>query len=207
MLDACCYTEEYCFVIDSVQIRNFSMDEYNYLDSLKEIEANNYAIALNAQTLDAICWAKMSFGGNLLAYSCEEEYYRLKSKVVNISIKSNQNLNSNYPAGSELKALFRPIDTTRECLSNNPNHDKTGCLNDLFKLGKSDSLEYSFNEFMALNNYFNNFYAGTATYNSINLFSLHIDENVEVNKHKIAMKFEFEDGQILEAVTDEVIIK
>jgi len=205
LLDSCCKTEEYCFVVDSIQIRNFSVDEYKNLDSLVEIDANNYAISLGSKTLDAICWNNESFGGSLMAYYCEETYYRLKSKLFNISIKSNQALNSKYPAGSELKGLFRPISLVEECLKNAKT--KEDCIQEYSEIPKANSLEDVFNESILPNDYIANLYASKANYTYINLLILNINESVNKNTHKITVRFEFEDGQILEAVTDGITIK
>ena len=100
ILDACT-SDATCYDIEISDTRNFTLDGFSLLNAGDTSAVSDYAILLEATAPSNMCRAPLSFGGSLQA---EQPVFILNDEVVNISIKSNADLSSNFTAASELKS-------------------------------------------------------------------------------------------------------
>jgi len=139
----------------------------------------------------------------LNAFGCDEPLCFLQDKVLNFSIKSNSDLSANFKAGSELSALFIPVELQANCLGKLGN--SSDCLADYSKFEGINSMEDAINQLMAINFYLGE--KGRSNVVLLNLLSMKTVETIIENKHQIALKFDFESGNSVELKTAEIIIK
>jgi hypothetical protein len=203
ILESCCDSDDECFELASTTIKNFSLNGNYELIKSDTVEASNFAILIESKTIEKTCFINFSIGGSLYATNCDEPLYFLVDKVVNISIKSNSDLNSNFLAGSELKELFTSAELKKDCLGKIDN--TYNCLRDYSLFEGINSLEDAFNKLMAINFYLED--KEKRNIELLNLFSMKTVENITENSHQLTIKFDFESGNMVELKTDEVIIK
>jgi hypothetical protein len=203
ILESCCSNEDQCFELALTAIKNFSLNGNSELTTLDTVNAKDYAILMEAETIDKICFNHFSFGANLYATSCDDPLYILKDEVIHLSITSNARLSVNYAAGSELKELFIPVELNSNCLGESDN--SYNCLRDYSFFEGIDSLEDAFNEIMAMNLYIKG--KENLEFELMNLFALNTEEIITENTHQFTINFEFESGKIVELVSSEVRIE
>ena len=182
LLESCGSNITSCYNVEISTIQNFTLDGYIELVPGDTTAVNDYAILLNAESTSATCMRHFSVGGSLLA---EQPILVLMDKVANISIKSNSALGATYPAASELKDLFIPLNIQSDCQSDTLNN--SNCVIDYFSSYPNYSLEDVFNELISQDIFWGNEEAG-------NLFSLRINEVITRNPHEFTIKFDFESG-------------
>lgn len=201
LLDSCC-PEPTCYSITVNNALNFSLNEAKALAFQDTVQSTNYAIQIegSANTADATCGLHKSFGSRLYAsIDCEDDF-RLKNPLVNISIRSQADLNENYPAGSELSGLFVAYGLYTDCLE--ASDTLANCL-ETFAQFEGSLLTDNFNSFLASNIFFND----QNDTGIINLFVLNTEELIQTNKHQFKLIFSFEDGNVVELETDEIVLK
>jgi len=203
IMESCCSNDDECFELELSGIKNFNLNGNFELASPDTIDANNFAILIESETIDRTCLRNFNFGSNLYALKCDGPLYFLKDNAVNISIKSDSDLSINFVAGSELKELFIPIELNGECLGEfNSSYD---CLRDYSKFERINSIEDAFNELMAINFYLSK--KGGRSIELLNLFSLQTNELIIEGNHNIILNVEFESGKSIELTAKEIYLK
>ena len=193
LLDSCATDDTFYFNVDLTAAGNFSMETYSNLNPGNGIAADEYAIVLEGNGSILTSQLRRSFGSELMA----DAAYALKDKVTNISITSNANLNDNYPAGSELKNLFAPLEIASHCMGN------PGASNDcLYDYSSMGSLEQAFNEPMAVG-----FIERGGESGGVRVFALRTDEIIESRSHVFTVRFEFKGGKSTELITESVFFQ
>jgi len=200
LLESCCKIEDECFDLELSQIKNFNLNGNAEITQLDSLDANDYAILLEANTVDKTCFFDFSFGASLNAINCDESLLILQNKVTNLSIKSNSDISSNFLAGSELKELFKPIELKKSCLGEFNN--SSDCLRDYSTFQDINSLEDAINRLMSIN-----FYLDNPDLELLNLLSMNTTESVIQNTHQFTIVFDFENENSIELKTHEIIIR
>ena len=195
LLDSCSSNNVTCFNVQVASVENFTLDTNTESSPNDTIAANDYAILLNAESITETCMVNYSFGGSVLA---DEPVYILVDKLSNISIKSNADLNADYPAQSELKNLFTPISVDLDCL-NNPNNS-SNCTIDYFNESGSNSLVEAINRAMSQSLLFKE-------ETDRNLLSFNSNASITSNAHEITVKITFESGAGIELKTEQIVLE
>jgi hypothetical protein len=193
LLDSCATDDFFDFTLDLTKAGNFSMATYSSVDPGLSLAANDYAILVEGNSTILLSQANPSFGGRLLA----EAAYELEDKVTNISITSNANLNDNYPAGSELKAVFAPLEIASHCVGN-PGASND-CVYDYLSYSSINSIEQAFNLEMAVGFVERGGEAGGAR-----IFALRTNEAIFSQSHVFTIRFDFQSGKSTELITEAV---
>lgn len=193
-LDACSSLSETCYSLEVSAIKNFTLDTYTALNANDTSAVNDYAILLEAATMSEICLRNHSFGGSLLA---EQPIYTLKNEVSNISIKSNADISANYPAGSELKNLFVPLQIQLACIDKAGND--TVCVTDYLSDLGYDSLEETMNRAISQNVLFE-------SERTEDVFALRSNEIISNNKHEFIIQLNYKDGSLVELKTEPIVL-
>ena len=187
--------------VEDILISNFSLTQKKSISINDSINFNDYAIQLDCRLLSEVIACRLNSSKLLYATSLAEDEIILKSKVSNISIFSNADLNEYYQAGTELKTIFIPHGIFNGCL--NTDNLEYPCLRDYSGFEYVSSIEDAFNEIFIYNSYFSKIELRETF--ELNVLKLTIG-NVEPNIHTFTIIFEFDDGNKIEIETDEIKI-
>ncbi|MCA6073819.1 hypothetical protein [Fulvivirga sedimenti] len=194
LLESCIQKEgTLCYQLDFSSIRNYSLSNNSTVGSGETVTANEYALLLDTNSSGKYCLQKTNFGGNLRA----DLAYSLTDKIKTISIRSSTDLNSTYPAGSELKDLFIPISVAPGC------QDALDCSYNYYNESLIQTLEEALNGVMGENIFLD---SRSESESSLYLFALRTNEVITPNQHQITVQIEFQSGQSSEFTTGEILL-
>lgn len=189
-LESCCQ-DMICITYDDIELKNYSLATLERLEADQAVSRDDYLIELVSTTTDGICFANFSIGSSLAATSCDNWF--LNDKVVDISIKSNADLNVSNDKGQELKEFFTLI-TVNECAKFVDNPED--CITDLLDTELDRTIEKAFNES----------YTESVFIVSEAVVGLGLKDSYSVvdSIHQFTMEFSFESGVTISATTDEI---
>ncbi len=194
LLESCIQKEDtLCYQLDFSSIRNYSLNNNSTVGSGETVTANEYALLLDTNSSGNYCLQKTNFGGNLRA----DLAYSLTDKIKTVSIRSNADLNSTYPAGSELKNLFIPISVAPGCL------DASDCAYNYYNESFIQTLEEALNGVMGENIFLD---SRSESESSLYLFALKTNEVITPNQHQITVQIEFQSGKSSEFITEQIAL-
>ncbi|MEM9916538.1 MAG: hypothetical protein AAF990_00500 [Bacteroidota bacterium] len=204
LLDACCDVDNFCFTFNTIGGNNISMVTYEaFEEGVDTVQSNAYGIELSTDIRTRTCLLSGSFGSSLYAITCEDPIYVLTDKIRKITIRSNADLNENFPAGSDLNRFFRPVLYDTNCGNFNPG--SIDCASDVFEDDPTLSLESAVSTILIQSVESAELYPGIFDY--LPILDFDISEDIIPQAYVFTVQFEFESGQSLEAVTEEVILK
>ena len=193
LLDACSPDDIVDFKVDLTASDNFSLASYSNITEGSTIAAVNYAIQVRGNRLQQAHRQKHDFGAQLMA----DIAFNLVDPVTKISITSNAALSQNFPAGSELKELFAPLEIAPQCIEK-PDASND-CEYNYLIYSYINSLEEAFNKEMAV--------GYLERPGGARLFALRPIEAIVSNTHVFTLRFEFQSGKSVELSPETVSLQ
>lgn len=202
LLESCCNVEPICFEMELTGVSNFSFTQGENLTLLDTIPANDYAIRLESVTGELICMSSFTSGNNLNAWSCDDDLTVLQNRIENVSITSNADLNDNFPAGVELKPLFIAVGLNVACIERAIEGEN--CIWDYSPYIGGESIEAVINNYLSVNFFAEQTFEAGAEF--FNLLWLNTEEAVTAGQHEFTVRFIFENGDLVELMTNPIVI-
>jgi len=204
LLESCCNDPDECFRLTISEFSLFSLNQNQSVLSSDTVRAADFALAIqgNTERRGEACAFFHSFGGGLYAINCDEPLFFIDDPVSNISIRSSADLSVEFHAGSELRALFFPLELNRTCLEEN--NSSPDCVRDLSIFEGITSLEDAYNDIIAPTIFYQT--QDLASVELISLFRLRPSGTVLPNSHRFTIQMTFESGAVQSLETEELFL-
>ena len=193
-----------CFVLGAFALSHYDTGRRmaplpgNTVDT---VDANSYALRVQAEADELICLRSLAFGTSALATSCAEADLVLQDQIVDVSITSDADLSARHPAGDELKSLFLAGRISRFCQSfQDGSQTCTVSYNT-----EEYSLEDYFNQRMAYSFYFQTLAVDSE--DDIELFALRVEERLQPQSHRFSLRLTFRSGRTVALTTDPIALR
>ncbi|MEO0778108.1 MAG: hypothetical protein AAFW73_22365 [Bacteroidota bacterium] len=202
VLESCCNDPDECFDLAALTLKNVDLSNYLRLSPGDSIAADQFAIWMDGETMDRTCARFPHGGSSLYAVGCDDPLALIQDAVVDVSIRSNEDLSPSYPAGSELKSLFRSASIDRSCWRTCASDPL--CFRDLSLTENQAGAEALVNvmaEFTYLRD------QGRTGADTWYLLVLQTEEAVLTQVQQFQFRIEFASGTVWELETDKVVLR